>query len=73
MDELLQKHACAKLYLNGHNHAGHYEDSEGLHYLTLDGMVETEKENAFGYADLYADRLEITGFGRQESHTLKFR
>lgn len=73
MNDLLQRHRCAKLYLNGHNHAGHYADSEGLHYLTLDGMVETKRENAFGFADLYADRLEITGFGRQESHTLRFR
>lgn len=73
MKELLQRHSCAKLYLNGHNHAGHYADSDGLHYLTLDGMVETETENAFGVADLYGDRLEIAGFGRQESHTLEFR
>ncbi|MFT5470422.1 MAG: manganese-dependent ADP-ribose/CDP-alcohol diphosphatase [Verrucomicrobiales bacterium] len=73
MDELLQKHSCAKLYLNGHNHAGHYVDAKGLHFLTLDGMVETEKENAYAFADLYADRLEIKGIGRQESHTLKFR
>ncbi len=73
LDAILQRHTCAKLYLNGHNHAGLYAESEGLHYLTLDGMVETKEENAFAYADLYADRLEITGFGRQESHVLKFR
>lgn len=73
MNELLQRHRCAKLYLNGHNHAGHYADAEGLHYLTLDGMVETKKKNAFAVASLYGDRLEINGFGRQESHTLKFR
>ncbi len=71
--ELLKKYSCAKLYLNGHNHAGAYIDDEGLHYLTLNGMVETEKVNAFAHADLFVDRLEITGFGRQESYTLKFR
>ncbi|MDF1862333.1 MAG: metallophosphoesterase [Verrucomicrobiales bacterium] len=71
--ELFAKHSCAKLYLNGHNHAGAYTDEQGVHYLTLDGMVETESTNAFAYADLFPDRLEITGFGRQESHTLKFR
>ena len=73
MNTLLQEQRCAKLYLNGHNHAGHYADSAGLHYLTLDGMVETQNRNAFAVADLYGDRLEITGFGRQESHTLRFR
>jgi predicted phosphodiesterase len=70
---LLAKYPCAKLYLNGHNHAGAYTDEQGLHYLTLDGMVETENTNAFAYADLFPDRVEITGFGRQESHSLKFR
>ena len=73
MNALFQKHTCAKLYINGHNHAGHYLDSEGLHYLTLDGMVETKDTNAFAIADLYSDRLEINGFGRQGSHILKFR
>ncbi|MEM7014609.1 MAG: metallophosphoesterase [Verrucomicrobiota bacterium] len=73
MNELLQKYRCVKLYLNGHDHEGHYVDSEALHYLTLDGMVETENENAFAVADLYNDRLEISGFGRQESFKLDFR
>lgn len=73
VDRLLQAHPNAKLYLNGHNHAGHYINSDGFHYLTLDGMLETKDTNAFSFANVYADRLEITGFGRQESHTLKFR
>jgi hypothetical protein len=73
VNRLLQANPVAKLYLNGHNHAGHYLDSEGLHYLTLDGMVETRDTNAFGVANLYPDRLEITGYGRQESHVLRFR
>ncbi|NNE94210.1 MAG: hypothetical protein HKN23_21385 [Verrucomicrobiales bacterium] len=73
VSKILQKNACAKLYMNGHNHAGHYLDSGGFHYLTLDGMLETKDQNAFAYANLFADRLELTGFGRQESHVLKFR
>ena len=73
MNRLLQKYRCVKLYLNGHNHAGHYLDSEGLHYLTLDGMLETKESNAFAVARLFPDRLEVSGHGRQESHQLKFR
>jgi hypothetical protein len=70
---LFQKYPCAKAYLNGHDHAGAYVDSDGFHFLTLDGMVETESTNAYAYAELYRDRLEVVGFGRQESHTLKLR
>ena len=72
-DSLFQKHRCAKAYICGHNHSGSYRDSNGFHYLTLDGMLPTEKENAFAIAELYSDRLEIKGTGRQPSHSLKFR
>lgn len=69
---LLLKYPCVKAYLNGHNHAGGHATVKGLHYLTLDGMLNT-KSNAFAYANLFNDRLELTGFGRQESHLLRFR
>lgn len=73
LSALLHRHACCKAYLNGHNHAGAYAQAEGVHYLTLDGMVETKDQNAFALAHLFPDRLEIRGFGRQESHRLTFR
>lgn len=73
MNELLQTYPCAKVYINGHNHAGHYTDVGGLHYLTLDGMLETPDTNAFSIARVFEDRLEIQGHGRQESYEFKFR
>jgi 3',5'-cyclic AMP phosphodiesterase CpdA len=73
LDALLREYPCAKVYLNGHNHAGAYSDADGFHYLTLDGMVETRDENAFSHARLYRDRMELIGFGRQESYRLPFR
>jgi hypothetical protein len=33
-------------------------------------MVDTESENTFAIVDVHADRLEIRGFGREESRTL---
>lgn len=59
-----------KVYLNGHNHAGSYNFEEGVHYLNLHGMVDTEK-NSFALATLHPDRLVVQGFGRQKSHELK--
>ena len=73
LHELFRDHSCAKVYINGHNHAGGYTEREGIHYLTLDGMIETQGSNAYARADLHADRLEITGYGRQESYSLVFR
>ncbi len=63
---------CCKAYLNGHRHSGGYELQGGLHYLTLNGMLEM-KDNAFSCARLYRSHLEIRGFGRQPSRTLQFR
>ncbi len=71
--DLFARYPCAKAYLNGHNHAGAYHEAGGFHYLTLDGMLNTRDQNAFAVAKVHPDRLEISGFGRQESHTLKFR
>lgn len=59
------------VWFNGHNHAGNYCARHGIHFLNLRGMVETET-NAFARADFYAERIEITGHGREPSRTLKF-
>ena len=72
LTDLFRAFPCVKAYLNGHNHAGAYVARDGCHYLTLDGMLDTKDTNAFGHAALYADRLVVTGFGRQPSHTLQF-
>ena len=71
--DLLGKHTAAKVYLNGHNHAGAYADADGLHFLTLRGMVETQSENAFAVVSVFPGQLAVEGFDRQESHDLKFR
>jgi len=70
--KLIQKHACVKSYINGHHHAGAYVDQHGLHFLTLNGMVETDS-NAYAVVKVFADRMELTGFGRQASRVLRFR
>lgn len=64
-----QPHAVA--YFNGHNHGGNYATREGVHYVTVTGMVETEDENAFAVVDVYGDRLELTGYGRQPDRVLE--
>lgn len=68
---LIEQHPHVVAYFNGHNHAGNYAQREGVHYVTLNGMVETEDENAFGVVDVYGDRVEITGYGRQPDRVLE--
>jgi len=53
-------------YFNGHNHAGAYEESQGVHYVTMFGMVESDN-NAFGILQIFEDKLNLKGFGNQET------
>lgn len=59
-------------YFNGHNHAGNYALQNGIHYLNFKGMVETADTNAYSIVQVYADRIQVKGFGREQNRTLKF-
>lgn len=69
---LIERFPCVKAYLNGHNHAGNYGIKNGVHYLTFQGMVDTE-ENAYATIQVYDGRLEVTGYGREESRVLEIK
>ncbi|MEO1224562.1 MAG: metallophosphoesterase [Pseudomonadota bacterium] len=51
-------------YLNGHNHGGHYGVADGVHYVTVEGMVETAAETAYAIVEVHTDQVVIDGFGR---------
>lgn len=57
-------------YFCGHNHAGNYGWLNGTHFVNIKGMVDTAEENAFAMVAVHPDRMEITGFGREESRIL---
>lgn len=57
-------------YFCGHNHAGNYGLLNGTHFVNIKGMVDTFDENAFAIVAVHVDRIEITGFGREESRVL---
>ncbi len=59
-------------YFSGHNHQGSYATLKHTHYLTLTAMVETPDKTAWCTVDVFNDRLEVTGFGREKSRVLYF-
>lgn len=71
--DLLSAHDCAAAWFNGHNHDGNFATLNGTHFVNFKGMVDTPDENTFAIADVYADRIEIRGFGREDSRTLMLR
>jgi len=66
---LLARYPCVAAYLNGHNHAGNYGQRDGIHYLTLKGMVDTE-ESSYSVIEVYPDRLKVNGYGREMDRDL---
>jgi predicted phosphodiesterase len=71
--KLMAKHRNVVAWINGHNHAGAYAEVDGVHCLTMQGMVETADTTAFATAALHADRLVLTGHGREPARELVFR
>ena len=70
---LLDRHRHVVAWINGHNHAGAFGERNGLPFVTMQGMVETEATSAFATARIHSDRLGLTGHGREPSRELKFR
>ncbi|MDL2407664.1 metallophosphoesterase [Rhizobium calliandrae] len=67
---LLAEHDHVVAYLSGHNHEGNFGVMDGTYFLNFKGMVDTEDSNAYSIVSVYEDRLEIAGFGREESRLL---
>ncbi|MCJ8517394.1 3',5'-cyclic AMP phosphodiesterase CpdA [Pseudorhizobium tarimense] len=69
---LFERSGNVLVYLSGHNHVGNLGRHGSTWYVNFKGMVDTESENTFAVVAIHEDRLEITGFGREESRTLPF-
>ncbi len=67
---VLESHECTVAYMNGHRHPGGYNEQNGIYYVTIEGMVTEDAENAYAVVDVYGDRIEIKGFGLVPSRTL---
>lgn len=68
--ELLGAHPSAVAWFNGHNHEGNYGVLGKTHFVNFKGMVDTPDRNTFAIADVFADRIAIRGFGREEDRVL---
>ena len=67
--ELIEGFPSVKAYINGHNHKGNYAQKNGIHFLTLKGMVET-KTSAYSIIRILGDRMEVIGYGREKNRNL---
>jgi 3',5'-cyclic AMP phosphodiesterase CpdA len=66
---MMESSGCAVAYICGHEHAGGYAQQNGVHYVTIQGMVEAP-QNAYAVVTLLEDRIEIRGTGAVPSRAL---
>lgn len=57
------------VWLNGHQHAGGYAHHSGIHFVTLQGVVQAHT-NAYAVITVYPNRIEIDGHDREPSRVL---
>jgi len=68
--QLLESYPQVVAYFNGHNHAGNYGQKEHVHFLNFKGMVDTQEENTYAMVQVYPNKLEVVGFGRENNRSL---
>jgi alkaline phosphatase len=71
--DILETSGRVLAVLQGHNHLNAYLSINGIHYVTLDAIVEGSgpENGAYGFLELFDDgRLQIRGFRKQKSYTL---
>lgn len=68
---ILEESGKVLAVLQGHYHFGNYKEVGGLHYCTLQAVVEGSgpEHNAYAVLEILpGDAIRITGFRRQKSH-----
>ena len=61
---------CVVAYFAGHDHAGGYAFRDGIHHVTIKGMVEAPIRNAYAVIEVSPTTLRETGFGKEPSREM---
>jgi 3',5'-cyclic AMP phosphodiesterase CpdA len=70
---LIDRHPAVIAWFNGHNHAGEEAVRNGVPYLTFKSILHHPEQTAYALVRVTADRLEITGHGREKSRRFPLR
>lgn len=69
--ETISKFPCVKAVFSGHHHAGAFSYYKGIPMITHEGMIETEKQNAYSIIEITQDSIFMKGVGRAPSRAFK--
>lgn len=72
VEATLVQSGCVVAWINGHDHKGGYAFANGIHHLTVEGMIESPKgAGNYAIASVFATRIAIEGKGLMSSRELK--
>lgn len=71
--KILESYNCVTAYIAGHMHEGNYGVKNGIHYLTMNALVETSDTNSHAVIEVHDDYLKVIGYGREPSRLLVCR
>ena len=64
--DIIEQNLDIVAFINGHNHSGGHVFKNGIHYITLFGMVDTPI-SSYGILEFYKDSLMLRGYGNQKN------
>lgn len=72
--DVIHRYKCVKVCFGGHDHKGGYAvDSHGVHHRVFEAALECPPNtDAFGYVDVYEDRISLVGTDRMKSTDMVF-
>lgn len=71
--EIFEGSGSVVAYFNGHVHSDMYAFSKGIHYFTINAMVEDAKENAYAVVEIENKRIVVNGKGTVRSRKVQLR
>lgn len=69
--DIIENRSNVVAFINGHNHSGDYVFKNGIHYITMFGMVDT-MISSYGILELYKDSFVLRGYGNQKTFHLNY-
>ena len=70
---MIDKHPSIVAYFNGHEHAGAEVIRDGIPFITFKSVLHEPDKNSWSVIHLFKDKLEIEGYGREQSRVIPLR
>jgi 3',5'-cyclic AMP phosphodiesterase CpdA len=71
--QVLESSPAVAAYINGHDHNGGYAEQNGIHYVTLPGMVENDPQSCVRVCDAVPGKLVLRRPGERDGQVLPIR